>query len=83
MKPAVCLKWYKDPGDHNCILVSMGWLQFALPVLARISQLHPDVLLSFCFFTVLLLLQAGVSRSGGSFGVNSALLELDKEADDR
>jgi len=28
-------------------------------------------------------MQAGVSRSGGSFGVNSALLELDKEADDR
>ena len=28
-------------------------------------------------------LQAGVSRSGGSFGVNSALLELDNEADDR
>ena len=27
--------------------------------------------------------QAGVSHSGGSFGVNSALLELDKEADDR
>ena len=27
--------------------------------------------------------QAGVSRSGGSFGVNSALLELDQEADDR
>lgn len=27
--------------------------------------------------------QAGVSRSGGSFGVDSALLELDKEADDR
>lgn len=28
-------------------------------------------------------MQAGVSRCGGSFGVNSALLELDKEADDR
>lgn len=28
-------------------------------------------------------MQAGVSRSGGSFGVDSALLELDKEADDR
>ena len=28
-------------------------------------------------------MQAGVSRYGGSFGVNSALLELDKEADDR
>lgn len=28
-------------------------------------------------------MQAGVSRSGGSFGVNSALLELDNEANDR
>lgn len=28
-------------------------------------------------------MQAGVSQSGGSFGVNSALLELDNEADDR
>ena len=39
--------------------------------------LIPDVQLRFYA------LQAGVSRSGGSFGVNSALLELDSEANDR
>lgn len=61
---------------------SLAWcgavvLQAGSTDIERLSVNHNTV------FTSMWVMQAGVSRSGGSFGVNSALLELDQEADDR